>query len=512
MRQFTVIVFLCTMAFAQNLLQNPGFEAWSGGFPDYWGVDDSIYVFQEDVIVHGGNFSLRDSLITQTQANADLYQGRFVVQANTQYAYSVWVYENDPAGRVRQGIYWYPSGSSWSADYSVDTTAWQFLSFTVTSPSDAESALVMVRAYDISGSWDGDAIFYIDDARFEAPSTQPPVIIRVFHDPINPASGSAIDVYGYVTDDGSITADTCYYGVNNLNSPTALMNTSAVNDTFMYTIPGQTAGDTIFYYCVFVDNDNLSSVSDTHALLVGSQHLYINEVLYDTPGGDAGCFIEIYGTSTGMSLNGFSLVGVNGYNGSEYVTIDLTGNSLPGDGFFVVAQDSTVANYDMVTVSADLQNGPDNLELRLNDVTIDALGYGTMNGWVFTGEWMPAADVDYDHALGRYPDGDDTDNNLVDFHDYTTPTPGEPNPYVGVAEQTTSGFSLSLRANPVRSGVQFSSLIDHEGYYPITVYNACGRIVTIVHTKFSILNVPCGVYFLKTEMPHNSCAKIVVVE
>ncbi|MBN2620362.1 hypothetical protein JXB22_04650, partial [candidate division WOR-3 bacterium] len=454
-----LIVCLCSAAFAQNLLLNPGFEAWVAGSPEYWIGDDSIVLYQEDVIAHGGNFSVRESLFTQTQASADLSQGNFSVQPNMQYAYTVWVYDNDPAGRVRQGIYWYPSGSAWSADYSADSTGWQYLSYTVTSPSDAESAFVMVRAYDISAQWDGDAIFFIDDAGFSAPSTQPPVIVRVWHTPINPPASIDVDVYGHVTDDGSIDWDTLYYGINGLGSPVPLMHVSIVNDTFMYTIPGQIAGDTVFYYAVFVDNDGLSTGSDTHALFIGDIDLAINEVLYDTPGTDSACFIELYGSSGGMSLDNYSLVGVNGYDGSEYVVIDLSGFSLPGDGFFVVAQDSGVANHDLMSSTADLQNGPDNIELRMNNITIDALGYGAIDGWVFTGEWLPAPDVDYDHSLGRYPDGDDTDNNYVDFHDYTTHTPGEPNPYVSIAEFATPAVPVNAAVNPVRAGIRFSMLI-----------------------------------------------------
>ena len=290
------------------------------------------------------------------------------------------------------------------------------------------------------------------------------------------------------------------------------MHVSAANDTFMYTIPGQTTGDTVFYFCVFVDDDGLSAISDTHALLVGTQDLYINEILYDTPGTDSGCFIELYGTNTGMDLDGFSLVGVNGYNGSEYVTIDLTGHTLPGDGFFVVAQDSSVANFDMIDPSGDMQNGPDNIELRVNNITIDGLGYGTLNGWYFTGEWVPAPDVEYDHSLGRYPDGDDTDNNYVDFNDYTSHTPGEPNPNVGIAEHAASVASPTIIVNPVRSGMYFAMLIDQDEYYPLTVYNACGQAVSIVRSKHARVDVPCGVYFIGTEYPNTHCAKIVVVK
>lgn len=512
MVRIVVMVCLGSSIFAQNLLLNPGFESWSAGLPEYWTGDDSIVLYQEDVVVHSGNFSVRDSLFAQTQASADLSQGNFPVQPNMQYTFTVWVYDNDPAGRVRQGIYWYPSGSAWSVDYSVDSTDWQLLSYSVTSPSDAESALVVVRAYDIAVQWDGDAVFFIDDAGFSAPSIQPPVIVRIWHTPINPPAATAVEVYGYVTDDGTIAADTLYYGVNGLGGPIPLMHVSITNDTFMYTIPGQAAGDTVFYYAVFVDNHGLAAVSDTHALLVGDAGIVINEVLYDTPGADSACFIELYGSGGSMNLDGFTLVGVNGYNGNEYTVIDLSGCSLPGDGFFVIAQDSSVAHFDLVSGSADLQNGPDNVELRINDITIDALGYGTLNGWVFTGEWMPAPDVEYDHVLGRYPDGNDTDNNCVDFYDFAVPTPGEPNPYVSITEFILPVFPVNVRVNPVRTGIRFSALIDRENCYPLTVYNACGQVVQIARDGSAFLTAACGVYFIRTNRKNAACVKIVVAK
>jgi hypothetical protein len=160
------LLFFCIIALgaSQNLLQNPGFEAWSGDMPDYWLQDDSIVLCQDYSIVHGGTVSTRESLFTQTQAEADFFQ-RIAVQANTHYTYNIWVYDNDDAGRVRQGIYWVPTGSDWSGYYSKDSTGWQILEWTVTSPADAESADVLLRAYDY-GNWDGDAIFCIDDAYF----------------------------------------------------------------------------------------------------------------------------------------------------------------------------------------------------------------------------------------------------------------------------------------------------------------------------------------------------------
>jgi hypothetical protein len=165
MIKYILLIFcIIVRGFSQNLLQNPGFEAWTGGTPDYWYSDDSIVISQEDVIVHGGTMSARESLCTQTQEEADFIQ-RIPVQPNTQYTYNIWVYDNDDAGRVRPGIYWVPTGSNWSGYYSKDSTGWQLLELTVTSPASAESADVLIRAYDY-GNWDGDAIFYLDDAYF----------------------------------------------------------------------------------------------------------------------------------------------------------------------------------------------------------------------------------------------------------------------------------------------------------------------------------------------------------
>jgi len=501
-----VIVF----GFSQNLLQNSGFESWSAGTPDHWEIDDGIYVFQESVIVRNGNFSIRDSLITQSQADADFTQ-TVEVQPHTYHAFRIWVWDNDPAGRIGVGINWSPYGTTWPNVYSVDSTEWQELAFTALSPSDAMFATVDVRAYDIASQWDGDAIFYIDDACFEVPSIQPPVIVRVWHTPVNPDSYTIADIHAKACDNITIVADTLYYGVNNLNTIIKQTHTAVNNDTFRFQIPGQSFGDTIFYYLKFVDNDGLHVTSDTHSYYVGELGFRINEVYYDPAGSDSGCFIEIFGPAN-AELDGITVVGINGSNGNEYVNIDLTGNLMPDDGFFVIAQDSTVPNFDIVTDDADLQNGPENVDVRLNNVIIDALGYGTLNGWVFTGEWNPAPDVAEGHSLGRYPDGHDTDNNLNDFNDYITLTPGQSNPMAGILEHRTEALSLSVTKNPVRSHISFASLIGDDGIYPVSVYDVTGRMVKKVIKPQTRLHLSSGIYFLKPQGIAKNCVKIVVIE
>ena len=163
------------------------------------------------------------------------------------------------------------------------------------------------------------------------------------------------------------------------------------------------------------------------------QQPVINEVYYDPPSTDAGCFTEIKGPP-GTNLNGYTLVGINGNGGSEYATISLSGHTIPIDGYFVVAQDNTVQNYDMIDPLADWQNANyqgtgegDNVVLKLNGNTVDALGYGTFSpSGTFAGEGDPAPDVT-SASLGRSPDGIDTNNNFADFAEFANPTPGASN-------------------------------------------------------------------------------------
>jgi len=157
----------------------------------------------------------------------------------------------------------------------------------------------------------------------------------------------------------------------------------------------------------------------------------INEVYYDSPGADQGLFVELYGPP-GMPLDNMMLVGINGANGLIYETVDLSGDTIPPDGFFVAAQDTTVPNYDKIT-GVDWQNGPDNIQLWYIDgpdtIIVDAIGYGDSDTttWVFRGEGLPAPDVWGGRSLVRFPDGKDTDNNSLDFHPTIYRTPGLPN-------------------------------------------------------------------------------------
>ncbi len=153
----------------------------------------------------------------------------------------------------------------------------------------------------------------------------------------------------------------------------------------------------------------------------------INEAYFNSPGTDAGCFVELYFPGGDIALDGYTLVGINGNGGTEYNAIDLTGYVIPVDGYFVIAQDGTVVNGDLIDSGVNYQNGPDSIQIKMGTTVVDAIGYGDFTSAVFAGEGTPVPAFFADGAShSRIPDGMDTDNNVVDFMCGIL-TPGEMN-------------------------------------------------------------------------------------
>jgi hypothetical protein len=153
----------------------------------------------------------------------------------------------------------------------------------------------------------------------------------------------------------------------------------------------------------------------------------ISEVLYDASGTDNGnVFVELFGTP-GTLLDGLLLEGVNGSDGSVYLSVLLAG-TIPPDGVFVIGDDSgdgtsLVGGADLIR-DVDFQNGPDSIVLRDGNLILDALGYGDFSGGVFAGEGSAAMDVAAGNSLARIDVALDSGNNLLDFMALELPTPG----------------------------------------------------------------------------------------
>ncbi|MBD3161730.1 MAG: hypothetical protein GF346_05680 [Candidatus Eisenbacteria bacterium] len=167
--------------------------------------------------------------------------------------------------------------------------------------------------------------------------------------------------------------------------------------------------------------------------------IVINEVVYDTEGSDVDCWLELKG-EPGMSLDGYTVVGVNGNGGADYNEIALDGFAIPADGYFLITQDENRPDSDYWNEDVNYQNGPDSIQLRYLGDTVDAVGYGSFDSAVFAGEGDPAPDVTPPFSLARCPDGEDSDNNAVDFIADGNPTPGAEN--MGDCDQQPTDRSI----------------------------------------------------------------------
>ena len=152
----------------------------------------------------------------------------------------------------------------------------------------------------------------------------------------------------------------------------------------------------------------------------------IQEVYYDQPGADGDAvFTELRGTP-GLSLDGWSLVGIN-QDGATYRSVHLMGGIIPLDGMFVISTANAEPSLSIVSDligNIDWQNGPgDTIELRdESNALIDALRYGEfgVDGY---GEGSPAIGAAEGFSLSRDEMGTDTNDNALDFR-AVLPTPG----------------------------------------------------------------------------------------
>jgi hypothetical protein len=159
----------------------------------------------------------------------------------------------------------------------------------------------------------------------------------------------------------------------------------------------------------------------------------INEIFYDPAKTGIGCFVELIG-SPSLKLDGYRTLGINGNDGKQYNVIDLSGYKVNPKGYFVIAEDKSVPNADIIDTKADYQNGPDNIELWFNDEKVDSVGYGDFSNATFTGEKKPTLDLS-GYSIGRRKDGFDTDDNSIDFVGLATMSPGESNWLVTAVSQ-----------------------------------------------------------------------------
>ena len=161
--------------------------------------------------------------------------------------------------------------------------------------------------------------------------------------------------------------------------------------------------------------------------------LVINEVEVEQAGSDTAEFIEI--RNNGLEdavLAEYTLEFVNGSNGQIYQRVRLDAampGPLPPNRLLVLAAPALLPGLPDGVIAGVLpfspQNGPDGLRImHVSGMVTDSMTYeGPIAGWT---EGTPAPDDAEDSGLSRCPDGNDTNDNGVDFRQ-TPNTIGAPN-------------------------------------------------------------------------------------
>lgn len=314
------------------------------------------------------------------------------------------------------------SGASVSHTYT-DTGSFQPMVIVTDADGDTASATVDVQVRENAPDLAVDSFTITPSGRditydlvitnYGTVDSTAPFYITFYHDRASaPDYNSAIDGVG-IYDGGDPTI--------------AAGETISASITFESLPPGEQSGYVWIDYLEDVtDLDRSNNIAGPVDYSVDV--VFINEFMYDTDGGDEKTFIELRATP-GKDISGYTLVEVNGSNGSEESYEFPQGTLVPADGYLVLG-DGLGDNEDLVDADfADLQNGPDNLVLKgPSDVELDAVGYGDFDSTeTFVGYGDPAYPVKGNgYSLGR--DGSlVTGNNRTDFVSWRVPTPGEPN-------------------------------------------------------------------------------------
>ena len=163
--------------------------------------------------------------------------------------------------------------------------------------------------------------------------------------------------------------------------------------------------------------------------------LVINEVYYDSPGEDRGCFIELKG-APGSKLEGLTLATFNA-KGNDAGTVLLAG-TISASGYFVIGQDGSAPNRDVVNAFVNLTNGGGAVQLRRGSSVLDAVAYGEVgSAKTARGEGRAVKDAKSGQSLARIPDGADSNDNAKDFRI------GKPTSGISNSGLSNSGLSNS---------------------------------------------------------------------
>ena len=545
------IIFTVGIAGAQNLLINGDFEIWSGGAtepPDNWvELTDDFNATQHSDTIHGGSYSVR-LYLTSATSTQKFTQTVGDIASNSDYTFEFWAYDNDPAGRMRVWLTWLDaSGSFISSEgpdvYTEDNTNWQQSSYTGTAPTNAESLRVEIRGYDVVANWDGDALFYVDDASLIGGGgdvTPPDIecafswgqnsIEVIFNEPLDPTT--AENILNYNIDQGiSITNAEL-----DASDATLVHLTSSAQSNVFYTLiitnvedvaGNPMPGDTTYFWGGIstiasaredLDSDfipdkkgDIITVEGTATVewyIISSSACFIQDVtaginIY-TPGFDpgilrgdiarvAGEVAQYTGTTEIKNLARFEVIGQAGVPSPYTVLLSEFGED--NEGSLIRVENVYYAGGDAWPGTGSSAN-----MLITNDTESDTITLRVYYKTDIDGSPEPSWPIDIVGIMDQYDNSVPYDSNYQilprDVGDLTA---------VGI-EETRCLISLNNIENPIRDNTKVSFTLSKESNISLKVYNMLGQIMTeLTIGKYNVgehaiewntENIPTGIYFI----------------
>lgn len=450
-----VIIFsvLFSFSFAQNLLQNPGFESWTGGMPDYWYNETGAFdVIQESGIVHGGSYSAK--LILRSTSTQRFVQYVAGISPGAGYEFSFYAFDNDPYGKVRVTMRWYDASgdliSGYYGDYSSDSTDWQYLtSGPQTAPAGAETLHVEIRLYDVAwGDTIDSAVLYVDDASLVMATPPPPETLTIYEiqgqASSSPYEGDVVVTYGIVT------------GVFG-------------NNFFMEEQPGG-AWHGIFVYRGGVGNPPVT-VGDSIRITAEVDEWYGMTELKNV--------VSLDILATGVTVPGPTLLPTGSVSVEDY------------EGVFVKVDYAQCTNPDLGYGEWEVNDGSG--PVRVDDMGVS---YTPDSG----NYYMVQGPLNYSYGNFKIEPRDSND-----IYDY--------GPTFVKEGKSGRAFNLSLMKNPARGNATFLLSIVEPVEVTLTVYDVTGKMVRTVNMGridagthrivFDGSGISSGVYFFRLNAGEN---------
>ncbi len=189
---------------AQNLVENGGFEDWTGANPvnfsaSTFGTPPQLVndlLVKETTQTHGGLNSCRQTSKAQGTTQYLEYGELINVDPTHSYTFSYWFLDNDNKASTRPWSTWLPDSGSIAAplqslqqqDYSTNNAQWVLKTITATPPTAATKVRIQIRTYHQDGNSGG--FIYFDDVSFVDNTTNginenAIAAVKMFPNPLN---------------------------------------------------------------------------------------------------------------------------------------------------------------------------------------------------------------------------------------------------------------------------------------------------------------------------------------